>query len=117
MKLGRLLRDPGRSASNARGFTMRFGVAKTSSLRKVNGADCHEICAGLEVCAVPGGEEKLSGKQLVGVAGGQVPRDLRAFLDVPADRDRGRRRAGPVGLLEAVIAAVEARDYAGAAIA
>src|SRR5450631_247610 len=54
---------------------------------------------------------------LVGVAGGEVPRDLRAFLNVPADCDRGRRRAGPVGLLEAVIAAVEARDHAGAAVA
>ena len=55
--------------------------------------------------------------RLVGVAGRQIPRNLRAFLDVAADRDRGRRRAGPVGLLEAVIAAVEARDHAGAAVA
>src|ERR1700676_3842556 len=54
---------------------------------------------------------------LVGVAGGQVSRDFRAFLDIPADRDGSGRRAGPVGLLEPVIAAVEARDHAGAAVA
>src|SRR5712675_2611387 len=64
--------------------------------------------------------EKIAGdvfRPLVGVAGGQIPRDLRAFVDVSADRDGGCRRAGPVGLLEAVIAAVEARDHAGAAVA
>src|SRR5258706_14689599 len=55
--------------------------------------------------------------RLVGVASGQIPRNLRAFLDVPADRDGGRRRAGAVGLLEAIIAPVEARNHAGAAIA
>src|SRR6202040_2998379 len=54
---------------------------------------------------------------LIGVAGGQVPRNLRAFLDVAADRDGSCRRAGPVGLLKTVIAAVEARDHAGAAVA
>src|SRR5665213_2585861 len=54
---------------------------------------------------------------LIGVTGGQVARNLGAFLDVAADRDRGRRRAGPVGLLETIIAAVEARDHAGAAVA
>src|ERR1700684_2317144 len=54
---------------------------------------------------------------LVGVAGGQVARNLRAFLDIAADRDGGGRRAGPVGLLEAIIAAVETCDHAGAAIA
>src|ERR1700733_244730 len=54
---------------------------------------------------------------LIGVAGGQVARNLRAFLDVAANRDGGCRRAGPVGLLKAVIAAIETRDHAGAAIA
>src|ERR1700730_5430688 len=54
---------------------------------------------------------------LIGVAGGQVPRDLRAFLDVAADRDGSCRRAGPVGLLKTVIAAGEARDHPGAAVA
>src|SRR6202051_3513068 len=54
---------------------------------------------------------------LVGVAGGEIARNLRAFLDVAPDRDGGGRRAGAVGLLEPVIAAVEARDHAGAAVA
>src|SRR5581483_7653084 len=53
----------------------------------------------------------------VGIAGRQVTRDLRAFIDVAADRDQGGRGAGAIGLLETIIAAVEARDHAGAAVA
>src|SRR5437879_6420564 len=49
---------------------------------------------------------------LIRVARRQVARDLRAFLDVAADRHRGRGRAGAVGLLKTVIAAVEAGDHA-----
>src|SRR5258706_13087756 len=56
-------------------------------------------------------------RALVGVARSQIPGNFRAFLDIAADRDPGRRGAGPVGLLEAVIAAVEARDHAGATVA
>ena len=59
----------------------------------------------------------LRNPTLVRVPRGQIARDFRAFLDIAADRDRGRGRAGPVGLLEAVIAAVEAGDHAGAAVA
>src|SRR5882757_57030 len=54
---------------------------------------------------------------LVSVACRQVPGNLRAFLDIPADRDRGRRGAGAVGLLKTVIATIEACDHAGAAVA
>src|SRR5581483_630914 len=53
----------------------------------------------------------------VRIAGRQVARDFGALVDVAADRDEGGRGAGAVGLLEAVIAAVEARDHAGAAVA
>src|SRR6478672_12778913 len=66
---------------------------------------------------VAGARETLGTTALVGVAGGQIPRNLRAFLDVSADRDGGRRRAGTVGLLEAIIATVEARNHPGAPIA
>src|SRR3974377_1456423 len=54
---------------------------------------------------------------LVSVARGQITRDLRAFFDIPADRNGGRRRATAVGLLETVIAAVEAGNHAGAPFA
>src|ERR1700754_4055667 len=53
----------------------------------------------------------------VGISRRQVTRDLGALVDVAADRDQGRRRAGAVGLLEAVIATIEAGDHAGAPIA
>src|SRR4051812_16278388 len=54
---------------------------------------------------------------LIRVTRRQIPRDLRAFLDVAADRYRGGGRAGAVGLLKTVIAAVEAGDHAGTAFA
>src|ERR1043165_657763 len=49
------------------------------------------------------------GRILVGVARRDVAGDLRAFLEVAADRVVGGGRAGAVGLLEAAVAAVEAR--------
>src|ERR1700712_4129089 len=54
---------------------------------------------------------------LIRVTRRQIARDLRAFLDVAADRYRGGGGAGAVGLLKTVIAAVEAGDHAGAAVA
>src|SRR5581483_8321262 len=54
---------------------------------------------------------------LVRVARGEVARNLGAFVDIAADRDQRGRRAGPVGLLETVIAAVETGDHARAAVA
>src|ERR1700723_2869220 len=59
----------------------------------------------------------LRDEALIRVARGQIARNLRAFLDVTSDRDGGGGGAGPVGLLEPVIAAIETRDHAGAAIA
>src|SRR3569833_398358 len=53
----------------------------------------------------------------VRVACGEVAGDLGAFVHIATNRHQRRRRAGPVGLLEAVIAAVEAGDHAGAALA
>src|ERR1700746_2345649 len=54
---------------------------------------------------------------LVCVACGEVAGDFRAFVDIAAEPDQRRRRAGAVGLLEAVIAAIEARDHARAPLA
>src|SRR5882762_10546755 len=48
----------------------------------------------------------------VGVACGDLAGDLGAFLQIPADDEVGSRRAGAIALLEAAIAAVEARDHA-----
>src|SRR5580658_1087862 len=48
---------------------------------------------------------------LICVAGGDVTGDFCAFFQIAADDDVGRRRAGSVALLEAAIAAVEARDH------
>src|SRR5581483_8272827 len=53
---------------------------------------------------------------LVRVARGEVARNLGAFVDIAADRDQRGRRAGPVGLLETVIVAVETGDHARAAV-
>ncbi|GCC45064.1 hypothetical protein chiPu_0028816, partial [Chiloscyllium punctatum] len=64
---------------------------------------------------VPSRSKKIA--RSVGIAGRQVARDFRAFLDVAADRDGSCRRAGPVGLLEAVVAAIEARHHARPAVA
>src|SRR4029077_952158 len=54
---------------------------------------------------------------LIRIARGEVARDFRAFLDIAADRDGSRGRAGPVGLLKAVIAAMDAGDQACASLA
>ena len=54
-------------------------------------------------------------RQSVRVARRDVARDLGAFFQVAADREIGRGRAGAIGLLEAAVAAVEARDQALAA--
>jgi len=48
---------------------------------------------------------------LIGVAGGDLAGDLGAFFEVTANGEVGRRRAGPIALLEGAIAAVEARDH------
>src|SRR6266571_1288279 len=49
---------------------------------------------------------------LIGEPGGDVARDPRALVEVAANGEIGGRRAGPVGLLKAAIAAVEARRQA-----
>src|SRR5580704_311562 len=49
--------------------------------------------------------------ELIGVAGGDLAGDAGAFFQITADDDSGRRRAGAVALLEAAIAAVEARHH------
>src|ERR1700676_3721897 len=48
---------------------------------------------------------------LIGVAGGDVASDLGALFEIAANDEVGRGRARPVALLEAAIAAVEARDH------
>src|ERR1700759_240951 len=63
------------------------------------------------------GRAQRSENALIRVARGEVAGDFGAFLDIPADRYRRGRRAGAVGLLKAVIAAIKARDQPGAAIA
>src|ERR1700754_2435922 len=75
------------------------------------------VMPGLGSVSVPSRSKNMASIFLVRVARGQVARDFGAFLDVALDRHGGRRRAAPVGLLEAVIAAVEAGDHAGAAVA
>src|ERR1700744_1239399 len=72
------------------------------------------VIPGLGSVSVPSRSKKMVS---VGIARRQVARDLRALVDKGADRDHRGRGAGPVGLLEAVIAAVEARDHAGATVA
>src|ERR1700748_2788629 len=61
--------------------------------------------------------EGTRNRSSVGVARGQVPGNFRAFVEVAVDRNRGGRRAGPIGLLKAVIAAVEACDHPGPSVA
>src|SRR6185437_469658 len=72
------------------------------------------VMPGLGSVSVPSRSKNRVGS--VGIAGRQVARNLRALVDIAADRDHRRRRAGPVGLLEAVISTVEARDHAGATV-
>src|SRR6476661_6883731 len=62
-------------------------------------------------------EENFRTATLVRVTRREVAGYFRALVDIAADRDQRRRRAGPVGLLKPVIAAVEARDHARAAVA
>src|SRR5882757_4632788 len=68
------------------------------------------VIPGLGSVSVPSRSKKIvfiwSGGFLIGVARGEIARNLGAFFDVAADRDRGGRRAGAVGLLKTVIAAV-----------
>src|SRR5579871_2881375 len=54
---------------------------------------------------------------LVGITRREIARYFRSLIDIPADRNQGRRRAGAIGLLKTIIAAVEARDHARAAVA
>src|SRR5215207_715796 len=76
------------------------------------------VMPGLGSVSVPSRSKKIASMRgSVGIARGQIARDLRAFLDIAADGDRGCRRAGPVGLLKPVVAAVETRDHARPAVA
>src|SRR6202451_2305418 len=54
---------------------------------------------------------------LVGIAGGDLAGDMGALFEVALDDDAGRRRAAAVALLEATIAAVEARHHLIVAVA
>src|ERR1700722_4558759 len=54
---------------------------------------------------------------LIGVARGDVTGDLGALFEVAVNNDVGRRRAGPVALLEAAIAAIETGDHLVVAVA
>src|SRR5919197_1481820 len=54
----------------------------------------------------------LIGCGSVRIARGHFARNLRAFLQVAANDDLGRRRARAVALLVAAVAAIEARDHA-----
>src|SRR5580704_1837482 len=48
---------------------------------------------------------------LIGVAGGDLAGDMSALFEVAADDDAGLRCAAAVALLEAAIAAIEARHH------
>src|SRR5262245_18575732 len=74
------------------------------------------VMPGFGSVSVPSRSKKIVSRS-VRIARRQVARDLHAFVDVATDRDGRGRRAGAVGLLEAVIAAVEGGDHAGAAVA
>src|SRR5580704_7520176 len=63
---------------------------------------------------MPAGQP-LSG--LISVAGGDLAGDMGALFEVAADDDAGLRRAAAVALLEAAIAAVEARHHLIVAVA
>src|ERR1700726_2515139 len=54
---------------------------------------------------------------LVRVTGGDLAGDMGALFEVAADDDAGLRRAAAVALLEAAIAAVEARHHLIVAVA
>src|SRR5882724_5880861 len=76
------------------------------------------VMPGFGSVSVPSRSKKIADRVMsVRIARSQIARDLRSFLDIAADRDRGCRRAGAVGLLKTVIAAVKAGDHAGAAFA
>src|ERR1700745_4126620 len=90
------------------------GIAGRSSF--CNAYWIERVMPGFGSVSVPSRSKKIASRVGMGaagdIAGRETPRNLRAFLDVAADRDGGGRRAGAVGLLEAVIAAVEAGDHA-----
>src|ERR1700744_5376158 len=71
------------------------------------------VMPGLGSVSVPSRSKKSVS---VGIARRQVTRDFRALVDITADRDHRGRGAGPGGLLEAGIAAVETRGHGGAAV-
>src|SRR6185295_4337643 len=72
------------------------------------------VMPGLGSVSVPSRSKKMV---LVCISRRQVARNFHAFVDVAADRDGRGGGAGAVGLLKAVIAAVEGRDHAGATVA
>src|ERR1700722_6740326 len=53
----------------------------------------------------------------IGVAGGNVAGDFGALIEIAVNDDVRRRRARPVALLEAAIAAIKARDHRVMAVA
>src|ERR1700686_4251130 len=59
----------------------------------------------------------FSDHALIGVAGGDLAGDMGALFEVAADDDAGLRCAAAVALLEAAIAAVEARHHLIVAVA
>src|ERR1700730_13991746 len=54
---------------------------------------------------------------LIGVAGGDLAGDMGTLFEIAADDDAGRRGAAAIALLEAAIAAVEARHHLIVAVA
>src|SRR5262249_61193817 len=52
----------------------------------------------------------------VGVSRGHLPRDLGTFLEIAANDQLRRRRAGAVALLIAAVPPIEARDHAQAPV-
>src|SRR5215213_4280907 len=71
------------------------------------------VMPGFGSLSVPSRSKKIASMLSRSVSAKPSP----SWHNAPSDRDRGRRRAGAIGLLKAVIAAVEARDHARAAIA
>src|ERR1700688_3271843 len=53
---------------------------------------------------------------LICITGGDLAGDVGALFEIALDNDAGRRRAAAVALLEAAIAAVEARHHLIAAV-
>src|SRR5260370_37950970 len=70
------------------------------------GAHCGGRCGGRAICR----------PRSVGVARRHLPGDLRAFLEVAANDQVGRRCAGAIALLVAAIAAIETCNHTPASL-